>query len=195
MGNVGHTCISVEGRLLAFVLPSEIRDEQTRQLLKVVEDSEFATWRNVDDPAHLQNEIRAALSGEINRLIRNPEPPGRKHRLKELQGESLARCKQSLTILGVTDDLADQLSRDLSVGYKLILPTASHQLVIGGQGVGKTLAVERLIQNAIGDALGDSSKPFPIFVRARDLSGPLRNYVERDSRLFLPYSSGSISRN
>ena len=177
-----HTCISEEGRLLAFKLPAETRDEQTRQLVRKVKDSAYATWRNVDDPADLIDEIQAALSGEINRLVRNPEPPGRKHRLKELHRESLARCKQSLTILGVSDDIADQIALDPSVGYELIVPTAGHQLVIGGLGVGKTLAVERLIQNAIGDALGDSSKPFPIFVRARDLSGPLRDYVENVTR-------------
>ena len=191
-----HTCISVEGRLLAFMLPAETRDEQTRQLVKKVKESAYATWRTVDDPADLQNEIQAALSEEINRLVRNPEPPGRKHRLQELHRESLARCKQSLTILGVSDDIADEIALDPSVGYELILSTADPQLVIGGQGVGKTLAVERLFQNAIGDALGDSSKPFPIFVRARDLSGPLRDYVERVTRGYaFPTAQGSLGRN
>ena len=177
-----HTCISVKGRLLAFMLPAEARDEQTLKLISSVKDSEYATWSNVDNPADLQNKIREALSGEITRLVRNPEPPGRKHLLKELHRESLARCKQSLTVLGVSDDIADEIALDPSVGYALIVPTVGHQLVVGGQGVGKTLAVERLFQNAIGDALGDSSKPFPIFVRARDLSEPLRDYVERVTR-------------
>ena len=173
-----QTCMSVEGRLLAFMLPAETRDEQTRQLVEAIKESEYATWRNVDDPTGLRDEIQAALSDEVNRLVRDPEPPGRKHRLKELHRESLARCKQSLTILGVSDDIA----LDPSVGYELVVPTGGHQLVIGDQGVGKTLAVERLFQNAIGDALGDSSKPFPIFVRARYLSGSLRDYVEGMTR-------------
>ena len=164
------------------MLPAETRDERTRQLVRKVKDSAYATWRNVDDHADLQNEIREALSNEITRLVRNPEPPGRKHRLKELHRESLSRCKQSLTVLGVSDDIADEIALDPSVGFELIVPTAGHQMVIGGQGVGKTLAVERLFQNAIGDALGDSSKPFPIFVRARDLSEPLRDYVDRVTR-------------
>ena len=177
-----HACMSLKGRLLAFMLPAETRDEQTRQLVKKVKDSAYATWRNIDDPVDLQNEIQAALSDEINRLVRNPEPPGRKHRLKELHRESLARCKQSLIILGVSDDVAEEVVLDPLVGYELIVPTAGHQLVIGGQGVGKTFAAERLFQNAIGDGLDDSSKPFPIFARARDLSGPLRDYVESVTR-------------
>ena len=177
-----QTCISVQGRLLAFMLPAETWDERTRQLVEKVKDSAYATWRNVDDHADLQNEIRAALSNEITRLVRNPEPPGRRHRLKELHRESLARCKQSLTVLGVSDDIADEIALDPSVGCELIAPPSGHELVIGDLGVGKTLAAERLFQNAIGDALSDSSKPFPIFVRARELSGPLRDYVESVTR-------------
>ena len=177
-----QTCISVEGRLLAFMLPTETRDEQTRQLVETIKESAYATWRNVDAPTDLKDEIQSALSDGINRLVRSPEPPGRKHRLKELHRESLARCRQSLTILGVADDVAHEIALDPSVGYELMVPTGGHQLVIGDQGVGKTLAVERLFQNAICDALGDSSKPFPIFVRARDLSGPLRDYVESVTR-------------
>ncbi len=177
-----QTCISVKGRLLAFMLPTEARDEQTRQLAQTIKESAYATWRNVDDPADLKNEIRSALSDGINRLVRNPEPPGRKHRLKGLYRESLARCKHSLRILGVADEVAHEIALDPTVGYELILPTAGHQLVIGDQGAGKTLAVERLFQNAISDALGDSSKPFPIFVRAWDLSGSLRDYVEGVTR-------------
>ena len=178
---------------MAFMLPVETRDEQTRQLVKTVKESAYATWRNVDDPADLRDEIQAALSGEVNRLVRNPEPPGRKHRLKELHRESLARCKQSLTILGVPDDIADEIALDPSVGYELILPTAGSQLVVGGQGVGKTLAVERLFQNAIGDALGDSSKPSPIFVRAMDLNGTLRDYVENVTRGYaFPTAQGAL---
>ena len=113
--------------------------------------------------------------------------------LKELHRESLARCKQSLTILGVPDDIADEIALDPSVGYELILPTAGSQLVVGGQGVGKTLAVERLFQNAIGDALGDSSKPSPIFVRAMDLNGTLRDYVENVTRGYaFPTAQGAL---
>ena len=113
--------------------------------------------------------------------------------LKELHRESLARCKQSLTILGVPDDIADEIALDPPVGYELILPTAGSQLVVGGQGVGKTLAVERLFQNAIGDALGDSSKPSPIFVRAMDLNGTLRDYVENVTRGYaFPTAQGAL---
>ena len=73
------------------------------------------------------------------------------------------------------------------------MPTGGHQLVIGDQGVGKTLAVERLFQNAICDALGDSSKLLPIFARARDLSGPLRNYVEDVTRGYsFPTAQGAL---
>ena len=52
-------------------------------------------------------------------------------------------------------------------------------MVVGDQGAGKTLALQRLYQNSIDHALKDSSKPFPIFARARDITGSLGEYVER----------------
>ena len=51
-------------------------------------------------------------------------------------------------------------------------------MVLGDQGVGKTLALQRLYQNAIDEALNDSSQPFPILARARDIVGALGDYVE-----------------
>ena len=175
-----HACMAGYGRLLAFRLPGGARDERTQRLVDEV--SEYAKWCDVHALANLEEDIKAALSDEINRLVRNPEPPGRIHKLKELHRESLARCKLTLTSLGVPDEIADEMALDPSIGHKLILPATSLQMVVGDQGVGKTLAVERLFQSAIGDALGDPSKPFPILVRARELSGPLREYFESVTR-------------
>ncbi len=186
-----HACMAGHGRLLAFRLPGGARDERTQRLVDEV--SEYAKWCDVHALANLEEDIKAALSDEINRLVRNPEPPGRIHKLKELQRESLARCKLTLTSLGVPDEIADEMALDPSIGHKLILPATSLQMVVGDQGVGKTLAVERLFQSAIGDALADPSKPFPILVRTRELSGPLREYVESVTRGYsFPTAQGAL---
>ena len=161
---------------MAFKLPVEARDKQTKQL--IAEISGYAKWCIVDEIGNLKQHIQASLSDEINRLVRHSEPPGREHRLKEWRRESIARCKQSLTILGVSEDVADEIARAPSVGYGLILPAAGLTMVVGDQGVGKTLAVERLLQNAIDDALDDTSRPVPVFVEARRLDVSLRKYVE-----------------
>ena len=57
-------------------------------------------------------------------------------------------------------------------------PATGAFTVVGEQGSGKSLAVERLFQRTAADAVEDSSWPFPIFVRARDLTGPLTKYIE-----------------
>ncbi len=175
-----HICISVHGKLLAFMLPSQSRDEQTNKLIGEV--SGYAKWRTVESPDELGEQIKAAIYDESIRGIRDPAPQGRTEYLLGLRKESIARCKQSWIALGVPDDDAAKLSQDRSVGYELSLPTTGVQIVTGDHGAGKTLAVQRLFQSAVDDAMGDSSKPFPIFVRARDLSGSLREYVENVSR-------------
>ena len=171
-----HKCMSVRGDLLAFLLPADIRDGSTERLIKDVQG--YAKWCEVKDLGDLASDIKASLSDAINHLVRNPGPPGREHGLDQLRIESIARCKQSLKTLNVTDDIADDIAQDPSVGYRLLLPTTGLTVVAGSQGVGKTLAVERLFQNAIKDALDDYSKPVPLFVRARDINRPLREYVE-----------------
>ena len=171
-----HACISVRGKLLAFLLPADSRDQVTNGLMGEVGD--YAKWCDVGSLDDLGELVRSALSDEINRLFRSSLPGGRDQVLSEFQQESIARCKKSLTTLGVTDDMADELAQDSTVGYGLASPSSGVNRVVGDQGVGKTLAVERLYQKAISKALADRSQPFPVFVRARDLNQPVRRYVE-----------------
>ena len=171
-----HACMSVRGKLLAFLLPADSRDHVTNQL--VGEVGNYAKWCDVGSLHHLGELVRATLADEINRLLRSSLPGGRDQVLSEFQKESIARCKKSLTTLGVTDEMADGLAQDSTVGYSLASPTSGVNRVVGDQGVGKTLAVERLYQKAISRALADHSQPFPVFVKARDLNQPVRQYVE-----------------
>ncbi len=171
-----HACMSVRGKLLAFLLPVDSRDEVTNQLVK--EAGDYAKWCEVGSLNTLGELIRASLADEINRLFRTSFPGGRDPLLRQFQRESIARCKKSLTTLGVTDDVADELAQDSTVGYGLAPPASGVNRVVGDQGVGKSLAVERLFQKAISTALADHSQPFPVFVRARDLNQPVRQYVE-----------------
>ena len=171
-----QTCMSVKGKLLAFMLPAKSRDELTEKLIQDV--SGYAKWRNVDTLDELGNHIRSSLSDEINNQIHNPVPLGRDNRLKILSQESIARCKRSWTTLGVPDTIASELAQDRSVGNKLSQPTQGVQIVVGAQGVGKSLAVQRLLQDSIEAALQDASRPFPVFVKASNLDKPLAEYIE-----------------
>ena len=93
-----HTCINTDGRLLAFILPNRAYDAQTQSLIQAAE--KYATWHEVEDLDNLYETIRASLSDELIRLIRNPVPRGREQKLRELRKESTARCKRYFTTLG-----------------------------------------------------------------------------------------------
>ena len=172
-----HACMGVQGRLLVFLLPSASRDESTSELLSEV--SKYTTWHKVESLDALGSHIWAALHDETVRAVRSPVSPGRIPQLKRQLAESISRSKRSWTSLGVPEDIADELARDNSVGHMLSIPSPGTTMVSGDQGVGKTLALQRLHQVAIDKSLSDSSQPYPIFMKARDIIGALGNYVER----------------
>lgn len=186
-----HACMNAEGRLLAFVLPNKSSDVQTKNLMK--EASEYATWHEVEDIDDLYENVKASLSDEINRLIRNPVPRGREHRLRELQRESIARCEQYFITLGVPDAVAEEMASCREVGYSPSLPDGGVVKIIGAQGVGKTLAAERILQRTIENGIADSSAPFPVFLRARDKYRPLSESVEVSTGSHaVPFIQGAI---
>ena len=170
-------CMSVGHPLLAFKLPSTSRDNQTQNLISDV--GQYAKWKEVNDSSDLAEEINVALYDEILRRFRNPERPMRQRKVMESNDLSVSRTRQSWISIGVPDELADELSKDHTVGDVMDPPCPGLHMVVGDQGVGKTLAVERLFQRAVKSALIDSSQPFPLIVNARDLSEPLNEYVDR----------------
>ncbi len=188
--NEVNACMSANGRLLVFKLPALTRDEQTLRLLNLV--SEVVTWHEVSAFEDLEGLIQNTLADEMNRLVRNPEPPSQRHQLEAMQRASIARCRQNLTTLGVSDELADELARDQTVGHELTLPITGLTTVFGEQGVGKTLAVERLLQRAIDAAMDDSSMPYPIFTKARDLDKPLSAFMEDQAKNYGLHSVPAI---
>ena len=177
-----NTCISAGRRLLAFKLPSEARDEYTENLIDRV--SGYAKWKEVDNIKELPEQVNAALSDEFIRGIRDPASPARVHRLRELRRLSVSRCKRMWIALGVPDDIAAELSEDQSIGDMLKWPNEGLHMVVGDQGAGKTLALERLFQRLVKRALDDFSQPFPLLVSARELRDPLIEYVDRMSQVY-----------
>ena len=98
----------------------------------------------------------------------------------ELESElkwSLSACKESFIVLGVNLDIATELANDADVGRVSEIPEPGLHLLLGDQGSGKTLASHRLFQRAIADVIDDSSRPFPIFLEAREIGGPVRHLI------------------
>ncbi len=175
-----NTCISAGRRLLAFKLPSETRDECTRNLMGNVSD--YVKWKKVDDIEELPEHINVALSDEIVKAIRDPAPPARIHKLREQYQHSVSKCKRMWIALGIPDGIAVELSEDQSIGDMLEWPSKGLHMVVGDQGAGKTLALERLFQRLVKRALEDFSQPFPLLVSARELGEPIIEYVDRMSQ-------------
>ena len=177
-----NTCMSEGVRLLVFMLPSESRDEVTKDLIGKVGDVGYAKWREVKTIDDLAEHIEKALSDEIIRAFRDPAPILRLVKLREMRQLSLSRCKRMWTSLNVQEEMATELAADQTVGETLAFPTSGVLRVEGDQGSGKTLAAERLFQRATDRALDDSSQPLPIFVSARDYQPPIEEYVENKSK-------------
>ena len=98
----------------------------------------------------------------------------------ELESElqwSVSACKESFIALGVDPDIATELANDVDVGRVLEIPEPGLHLLLGDQGSGKTLASHRLFQQAVTDVIDDHSRPFPIFLEAREIGGPVRHLI------------------
>ena len=171
-----NTSMAKGKRLLVFKLPAENRDALTQRLLCTV--SGYCKWQTITNNATLRQALTASISDEFIRAVRNP-PPARQQKLQQWLDLSIARCKQSWITLGVPPDVATELANDSSVGDVLAAEDVSFQVVIGDAGSGKSLAASRFFQHAIENALQDGTKPFPLFVDARDLNDPLDDYIER----------------
>ena len=172
-----NACMRAQGKLLAFKLPTAERDDETAALIRQV--SEYATWRAVEDEENLPVHIRAALTDEVLRRYRDPAPVNHDLFLIQKHRESIADTKRLWTTLGVPEDIASELAGDHSVGHKLTLPATGTLTVNARQGSGKTLAAQRLYQLALQNRLQDHSHPLPIFLNARNISGDLKDHIER----------------
>ena len=144
--------------------------------------SEYATWKPVENVENLPARIKEALTDEIVRGYRDPAPPSHDLFLKQKYQESIADTKRLWTALGVPDDVADELANDHSIGHKLTMPAGGTLTVNARQGSGKTLAAQRLYQQALLNRLDDHSQPLPIFLNARNISGDLNDQIEGRTR-------------
>ena len=171
------TCVAAGGRLLVFKLPTQQRDSRTSDLLSRVQP--LVKWRDVPSLDQLGLHIKSALSDELIIALRMPEAPGRALELKRSLAESYYRCKVIFRASGIDDKLASELAADQTIGCDLKIEAPGLHVVVGPQGVGKTLACHRLFQLAIRQALRDSFRPFPVFVAATEITGSLRETIDQ----------------
>ena len=172
-----NTAISAGRKLLVFRLPNEQDDPNTAGLINRV--GEYAKWKRVTRIEELAEDVRDSFSDEIVRAFRNASPPARSSRLEQEQRLSISRCKQVLTSLGVDETVATEMAGDRAIGTQLSVSGAGAYTVVGPQGIGKTLAAEKLYQRSIESAKEDALQPAPLFVQARELTMSVKDYVEQ----------------
>ena len=172
-----NTRIAAGRRLLVFRLPADERDTLTRELFTTVR--RYCKTQDVSDSTSLYEALTASLADEITRALREPAPPARRQKLQQWRDSSVAKCRQLWTTLGVPSDLATAFAGDPSVGSAPPLKDAAFQMVVGAPGAGKSLAASRIFQQAVEAALRDGTQRFPVFIDARELTGPLEEYIEQ----------------
>ncbi len=178
-----HTCMNEGIGLLAFLLPSGSRDVQTTDLIEEVQDR--AKWKEVATSQNLECHIRSALHDEVILHYRSPELlPARISKLQQEHKQSLAGITETWISLGVPETMATALAEDPCVGNVLTTFSPGAYLVIGDQGSGKSLAVARQYQQAVNRSMDDFSHPYPLFAEARNLSGPLADYIDQMSQVY-----------
>lgn len=178
-----HTALESGCRLWVFRLAVASRDTATQELLELVRGR--AKWRDVRDKEELGAAVRLTAEDEIVRALRRR--PELKHLapLEELLQFSRARCLERWIAAGVPSELAERLLDDPSIGAPGLSPVAQIQnavtLLLGEIGAGKSLAGERLLQEAIRRARAEGS-PIPVYLDARAVAGHLGQAVQQASQ-------------
>lgn len=174
-----RTALKHDRHLLVYLLPAEERDEQTRALLKTV--GQRVKWKEVRNASHLKEAVAASLRDEFVRALRGESGRPRLAVLESLARASTARCVQRWQASGIKRAVALEWARDQLRGKpdEACVPSADQPLkvITSGLGGGKSLAAERLLQDAILKARDDLGAPMPVFFSAADVGGSLRTAV------------------
>ena len=113
--------------------------------------------------------------------LREPKTT-REEYLAKVAAESRENCIARWEAAGVPYEVARELADDISVGA----PNASLRSqfekstiwLISEFGIGKSLLIERLFQEAVVDAMQREDTPIPVFLRARDIAADSRRMID-----------------
>lgn len=187
--------LAARRRILAFKLSAERRDQATESLLAEV--GRRAKWRSVASLAELGQDVAHAMWDELVRAYRGMPGMGRRERLDELWRTARARMIDRWLAVGLNPEEAESFADDPRVGAPAsdLRPSARDPVVVlrAELGAGKSLAAERLIQEAVISALRDASSPVPVYLPGQRAAGPLQEAVEAaSSHLGDPHRQGAF---
>ena len=170
-----RTALETGRRILMFRVSPPPSSLETESLVEEVN----AKWTFVADAADLKTKFQNALNDELVRAWRETGRPTTPAVLESDALRSRARCIERWLAAGLTVELAGDLADDSSVGVQKVpfLAPDRFALLCGGVGSGKSLAAERLYQDALNRAReGQTARPF--FVEAKSVVGSLEARLE-----------------
>lgn len=170
------SCIRSGGRLLAFLLPVTKRDDETQKWIGRI--GENVKWCEVSRKEELSECIKSAIWDEVVRSVRGIDWPNRNRHLFNLVRRSIAECEFNWKWLGVEEEIARDLAEDEKVGsIEFELRGGEIQFLIGEQGSGKSLALHRIYQRRLRNAVSDAMAAFPVLIRFRGLTSSLLDRI------------------
>ena len=156
-----------------FRITSPPSDSATESLITRVDTK----WDYVADSADLKRKLQAALRDEIVRVWRAAGRSTKPAILDVLGARSRSRCIDRWLAAGIPDEIAVALADDPSIGLLQVPIFASNQFAIlrAEIGAGKSLAAERLFQDALRRAGTSGNEKTPIFLEAKNISETLEH--------------------
>jgi hypothetical protein len=162
--------------LLVFELADVVPDERARCVRDLVRTySSTATIPTA--PNEFEAAVRLAVRDYLIRRLRDPAvTPIRRELLRQLRADSYERLRSRweavVGFAAASRFVADhrfgaiEAHRDFQLG-----------IFLGPPGAGKSTALDRILISALGDAEADVFAPAPVYLRARDIQGTLRDRI------------------
>ena len=164
-------------RILIFRITPPPSDTGTESLITHV----GTKWDYVADSADLQGKLQAALEDEIVRAWRAAGRSTKPATLDTLSAQSRSRCIERWLAAGIPNKIAEGLADDPSIGLLQVPIFASNRFAIirAEIGSGKSLAAERLFQDALRLARTSGNEKTPIFLEAKHIRGTLEQTLSK----------------
>ena len=165
-------------RVLMFRISPPPSDAATELLVSQV----GTKWDYVADSIDLTAKLRLALGDAIVRTWRAAGRSTTPPMLEVLRDQSRSRCIDRWLATGLPQDIAITLADDSSVGALEIPSLDSRRFAIlrAEIGAGKSLAAERVFQDAIARARTSKHERTPVFLEARHIVGSPEESITRE---------------
>ena len=175
-------------QILMFRITPPPSDPVTESLITHVDTK----WKYVVDSSDLKRNLEASLGDEIVRVWRAAGRSTKPAIPAALGARSRSRCIDRWLAAGIPEKIAVALADDPSIGLLQVPIFASNQFAIlrGEIGAGKSLAAERLFQDALRRARTSGNANTPIFIKAKHIPGTLEQALIESG--YKSVSGGSV---